>query len=1382
MITNTPPNTIRESTSPGRADWFNNRNTLLAQGSADTTEVSENTPLLSQTSGSPLLQKSKINIPERNDNLSLPVQKILSVLIGITILLEAVTIVLSAFFIISIKLDSNLENKNSKYVYTSLITFGWLGVLTVAGIVFSICKILFKSMYHYSIKHILKYGNGYINQPSTPSLLYGDLHGLDADAIISSTGASGLLVAQPSLNGTNSTKLGFRWIEEGAIGATKRLIQYTLNMRNVQKDHFYVYTPTKFHVSDWFYTHYYTIKAVYATKIEDCTFDVVQYSEYRTFSFFNAVKTVFKQIVHKLLYLITLGRFRCSDIGPFQPIHNNQIYIFDDSFAFLQLSDDGVSYQLLPMKYIELKNYVKASLKQGKAVEEAHIGGTYDPRAYYKLATIITNSNPQMHYRTNMHTLELHETVVFGKLISNHTDSEVSLMGETIKPKQEPKPLKVEVPVVEKPTESSSQDTKTVSQTTNYVPTESKKWDSSLYNSTPAFNQTFRTDITGMFGIVNTRHIERYLASRTRVTFMFKIDEIKSKYDIKFEQSLTNTYSLSCGHECLKFLFDPKINDEYVQQFETSNFTAETLFNVAEDLGVNFMIISPQGDSDVEVIVSRNTVSNDYYMIYHENNSHWVPMQLIKKISVPSIKFTKTETPVTTPIPKQTLKVPVTKPDVGSKPNKSKDKPVVLVPKKIFNRLIEFAKSKPSKVTTKFFVETNVTNKELHAKSINIVLQRVRNMALAVKEVVKNRKTNNNKHKPKKTTIKPTTKLQEIKGGGFECPIETQGPYAEPIISTAGLYVANASFSSEKMPCASKPNVLGETNGCIPQMGALGQLHAVSMRYWNVKSYVNSAKHPAIYKYMVEFCDLIHRRVGTLEPVHSKQAEVKYSEWVSDVKMQAFKESNSHSIFVKLEKYCALNRNRVITNCDKSTTVQLLRYVYPLHKRLSELVPAYAPGKDKDELSWHRVANHQGLDCSGLDGTISYKLRRLEYMLFKRIYPTHYKDIERLLDNETLGVFKLGKIRNVTLTLPTMGSRLSGSALTSIANTLLMMFLQYYFYRVVKNLNEDMAFKSIGYCYGDDTTGAREIVAELSKFVDSLGIKLTLEKSNDNRLCFLSEYMTTSGKVYDMKRLLSKALVYYTKFSEEKGFLYKCMGYYNPNKMIYSAKTDDFQQAPLFSLFGYFAYQIYMEHIKEKSRSTKILEDKLITDDVKLLPTDWNYEILQGHGWEDYNDQVLGVGRIHRMFFERITSKLRGNWKTKTRTLMDLFVEMVDLLWPKDDRFIKLNKSKTIPFVDGTPLQFGTVKLSDDITACIDFIQEIINKKGVQIGLAICNKYVRYWNNIQLLSESGDLYSSLGAAAKKITNKFKNYYTYLKHRHNKTLQNAKQKTNKTKTI
>lgn len=409
------------------------------------------------------------------------------------------------------------------------------------------------------------------------------------------------------------------------------------------------------------------------------------------------------------------------------------------------------------------------------------------------------------------------------------------------------------------------------------------------------------------------------------------------------------------------------------------------------------------------------------------------------------------------------------------------------------------------------------------------------------------------------------------------------------------------------------------TNGSSPRSGLSAEIYGYIARYYNVFKFTKIPTKQRIQMECIaaEFRNELKKLIGQPKPFYTDDQKRKYKRYLNGG-TNIWYASKKHSIFTKAEQYAKLNRNRVITDCNKIVTVKLLKFVNAMHEKLKEHFAPYAPGKNKTFFDTTKIPDHLGCDYSGLDGSIKRFLRIMVESIMFEIYPEHEKEIRDLLNCEWDGifVFKDSSIDNEKhcIFVPTNGTRLSGSALTSLMNTLVVIFLQYLFYRMIRKLDMTQSMARLGWAYGDDTTMPGMDIKDFSVFVKKyFGMTVTIEKSKYPGITFLSEIKLGNQTQHDLARMASK---YSTCFNKATGILslvYKDLGYYNPKKCISNSK-DEFYQAPFFSILGRAAH-CYMIKKRNLTKSFNVEQhmklaykkyDQLSTH---KIPTDYRLQL-----------------------------------------------------------------------------------------------------------------------------------------------------------------------------
>jgi hypothetical protein len=337
-----------------------------------------------------------------------------------------------------------------------------------------------------------------------------------------------------------------------------------------------------------------------------------------------------------------------------------------------------------------------------------------------------------------------------------------------------------------------------------------------------------------------------------------------------------------------------------------------------------------------------------------------------------------------------------------------------------------------------------------------------------------------------------------------------------------------------------------------------------------------------------------------------------------------------------------------------------------------------------------------------------------------------------------------------------------------------MLFIQWLYYRVECKYGIHKAFTRVGWSYGDDTTAHANHIKRLCKFAATLGIEMTVERSPTGTLMFLSDLMTPEGPICDIIRTLGKAYRFFSPFGPQEGFLYKLTGYYNPNKPIYNNETHLFKQAPVFSLFGKYAFIYMQQKLFKNSHLTfkEIMEKKLA-----ILGDAHKYEVEDGHNWADYEEHFPGITKIHTKYQTLLSAIFDNKHELSFDKFKECFVKALQDIKPAESRTINLNPKKTFPVNDGIILQHGSVPISTDIEPQTQFLLFVFEQKCPMLSLALCARYVKFWKEIHEMTISGEFYKHYRAAAEKLIFKFTQLYKQLKQTNNDNKRNEKNKIN-----
>ena len=211
--------------------------------------------------------------------------------------------------------------------------------------------------------------------------------------------------------------------------------------------------------------------------------------------------------------------------------------------------------------------------------------------------------------------------------------------------------------------------------------------------------------------------------------------------------------------------------------------------------------------------------------------------------------------------------------------------------------------------------------------------------------------------------------------------------------------------------------------------------------------------------------------------------------------------------FMKKEVYADAKAPRNISTVATTDTINLGRYTYPM-KAFLQVFDWYVPGSTPEQTAnlIHAFCKDRPLvaetDYSKFDGSLSPFLRELERsVMLKCFAKPHRAELARLLarDHQVKGRTKKGH------RYETKASRLSGSQMTTVGNSIVNAFVAYCALRAT-GLSSSLAFSKIGPKFGDD--GLDEPVETFHEVAENLGLGLKMDVRKTDR------YVTFCGRVY----------------------------------------------------------------------------------------------------------------------------------------------------------------------------------------------------------------------------------------------------------------------------
>ena len=251
--------------------------------------------------------------------------------------------------------------------------------------------------------------------------------------------------------------------------------------------------------------------------------------------------------------------------------------------------------------------------------------------------------------------------------------------------------------------------------------------------------------------------------------------------------------------------------------------------------------------------------------------------------------------------------------------------------------------------------------------------------------------------------------------------------------------------------------------------------------------------HPALAEYVIE---------------HQKRPEQRRRNdlYLKDGRADEDREARVRA-FMKKEVYADPKAPRNISTVATTDTVNLGRFTYPM-KAFLGVFDWYLPGSTPTETATKIQAfcrdrpSVAETDYSKFDGSLSHFLRKLEREVTLSCFHADYRrELSKLLDRDcdVAGRTKQGH------KYATKASRLSGSQMTTVGNSLINAFVAYCALRAT-GLNTIQAFSRIGPKFGDD--GLDEPVETFHQVAADLGLGIKMDTRDT------SKYVTFCGRIY----------------------------------------------------------------------------------------------------------------------------------------------------------------------------------------------------------------------------------------------------------------------------
>jgi hypothetical protein len=494
----------------------------------------------------------------------------------------------------------------------------------------------------------------------------------------------------------------------------------------------------------------------------------------------------------------------------------------------------------------------------------------------------------------------------------------------------------------------------------------------------------------------------------------------------------------------------------------------------------------------------------------------------------------------------------------------------------------------------------------------------------------------------------------------------------------------------------------GPVNGSEPVKAPETQVHAFVARYLSKKGV---ELDPKLLEVADSFVKEISKYVGTLTPSdkHMKPKHTDVKDKTSHKGPSADRKKNTTKVFVKRETYAGgVKYARMISNQDENLVTELTPFSSVLHENLSKSVPWYLPGKTKYEASLY--ANTVGGDFTSFESSQTILFRYIEMRCADLFGEQHSEEFIKIFAQELNSqfVFDVRDPECVKIHmknpkdksfLACLALRLSGSALTTVGNTLVAAFLQFAYYVMEKGLTTNEAFHSIRYCYGDDSLIKNGEMQNFSKFCEKHGFIVTVEDyKGPAQISLVGKVMVDGKFTIDAVRTLKKFLIAYGKYDYITNILNKWAGNYNP-------KLGQEKLGNIFSVIGFESFLRLKDGYKEETWKN-----------VDQLDMDSNDTFEKAFGGE--HQKLTGT------LIKRLEQKPHTN---------DEFIELVsELLAPYISRILPVTKPGNVTTEDGTVLENGKFVLSmDDQYIKVKNYNKIAEHINDKYGQDVC-KFVQW--------------------------------------------------------
>jgi len=319
-----------------------------------------------------------------------------------------------------------------------------------------------------------------------------------------------------------------------------------------------------------------------------------------------------------------------------------------------------------------------------------------------------------------------------------------------------------------------------------------------------------------------------------------------------------------------------------------------------------------------------------------------------------------------------------------------------------------------------------------------------------------------------------------------------------------------------------------------------GELACVRGRINNLKG-PEPKPSPFVDQCMLEFTDLVVRG-SILFPVDVEEVVERQTRSAQKLSLRKAMVAGPFlkrilKCFIKAEAYGDVKDPRNISTYNDADKLTMAQFALALSEHLKQF-SWYGPGKTPLEISGivadiceHAEAFVNTSDMHRMDGTVKYRLRLVDRMIFMRAFAYHRACMNELLNRncDNRGILPNGT------SFEQESSHGSGCSATSVSQTLRNAFCSYLAYRHTRKPNGTFyspgeAFRSLGIYLGDDGLQADLPIESHRWAADRLGLILEagVVEYGEPGVTFLARYYSPQvwngrlDSMCDVKRQLSK--------------------------------------------------------------------------------------------------------------------------------------------------------------------------------------------------------------------------------------------------------------------